>query len=105
MTLEIKQQVWNDDLRLPCLTNPTDSASLLQDLETLRKPPIPFQSKHVPALKRNKWFILKRDKTRRGLIVVWPERQCCIYISGDPPNRQGLRIALLRIRMDPKLLT
>ena len=105
MTLEIKQQTWNDDLRLPCLTNPTDSTALLQELETLRKPPIPFQSKHVPALKRNKWFVLKRNKGRRGLLVIWPAAQCCVYISGDAPHKRfGLRIALIRVRIDPTFL-
>jgi hypothetical protein len=103
--METKVQTWRDDLRLPCLVNSDDTAALITEIDPLRKPPSPFQSKHLPALKRNKWFILKRDKTRRGLIVVWPERQCCVYISGDPPNRQGLRIALLRIRVDPTFLS
>jgi len=103
---EIKNQVWRDDLRLPCLVNPADTADIITELETLRKPPPPFQSKHLPALKRNKWFVLKRDRTRRGLVVVWPAQQCCIYISGDAPGkRQGLRVALLRIRVDPTFLS
>ena len=101
-TMETKVQTWRDDLRLPCLINPADTADLITQLDILRKPPPPFQSKHLPALKRNKWFVLKRGRERRGLVVVWPERQCCIYISGDAPGkRQGLRIALLRIRVDP----
>jgi hypothetical protein len=104
--METKLQTWRDDLRLPCLVNPADTEALVTELELLRKPPLPFQSKHVHALKRNKWFVLKRDKTRRGLVVVWPERQCCVYISGDVPGkRQGLRIALLRVRIDPAFFT
>jgi len=104
-SLDIKVQAWRDDLRLPCLINPADTASLVVELDPLRKPPLPFQSKHLPALKRNKWFVLKRDRNRRGLIVVWPQTQTCIYISGDAPGkRQGLRIALLRIRVDPTFL-
>ena len=103
--MELKVQVWRDDLRLPCLVNPVDTASLVAELDSLRKPPLPFQSKHLPALKRNKWFVLKRDRNRRGLVVIWPQHQCCIYISGDAPGkRQGLRIALLRIRVDPTFL-
>jgi hypothetical protein len=104
-SLDIKVQAWRDDLRLPCLVNPTDTESLVTEIEPLRKPPLPFQSKHLPALKRNKWFVLKRDRNRRGLIVVWPQAQACVYISGDAPGkRQGLRIALLRIRVDPSFL-
>jgi len=100
--MESKVQTWRDDLRLPCLVDPADTAALIAEIDTLRKPPPPFQSKHLPALKRNKWFILKRSRDRRGLIVVWPERQCCVYISGDAPGkREGPRIALLRIRVDP----
>lgn len=98
----MKVQTWRDDLRLPCIVDSADTASIVAELDTLRKPPPPFQSKHLPALKRNKWFILKRGRDRRGLIVVWPERQCCVYISGDAPGkRQGPRVALLRIRVDP----
>jgi hypothetical protein len=104
-SLDIKVQAWRDDLRLPCLINPADTESLVAEIEPLRKPPLPFQSKHLPALKRNKWFVLKRDRNRRGLIVVWPQAQACVYISGDAPGkRQGLRIALLRIRVDPTFL-
>lgn len=103
--MDIKIQTWRDDLRLPCLVDPTETAALVAELETLRKPPLPFQSKHLPALKRNKWFVLKRYKTRRGFVVVWPEKQCCVYVSGDAPvKRQGLRIAVLRIRIDPAFL-
>jgi len=103
--METKVQTWRDDLRLPCLIDPADTAALTAELETLRKPPPPFQSKHLPALKRNKWFVLKRGRDRRGLVVIWPERQCCIYISGDAPGkRQGSRVALLRIRIDPAFL-
>lgn len=101
-TMETKVQTWRDDLRLPCLVDPADTAALIAELDILRKPPPPFQSKHLPALKRNKWFVLKRGRDRRGLVVVWPERQCCVYISGDAPGkRQGVRVALLRIRVDP----
>jgi hypothetical protein len=103
---EIKNQMWRDDLRLPCLVNPADTAAIVAELDSLRKPPPPFQSKHLPALKRNKWFVLKRGRERRGLVVVWPQQQCCIYISGDAPGkRQGVRVALLRIRVDPTFLS
>jgi hypothetical protein len=104
--METKVQTWRDDLRLPCLVDPADTASIIAEFDTLRKPPPPFQSKHLPALKRNKWFILKRGRDRRGLVVIWPEKQCCIYVSGDAAGkRQGPRVALLRIRVDPTFLS
>jgi hypothetical protein len=68
--------------------------------------PIPFQSKHVPSLKRNVWFALKRpvDKSRTGYLCIWPEKQSCVYISGDPPNKRYPvpRIAALNLRIDPQ---
>ena len=100
----IKVQTWGDDLRLPCFLSPT---GLLTDLEPLRRPSLPFQSKHVPALKRNIWFVMKRSTTRSGLVVVWPAMKCCVYISGDAPTqkRPEPRVALLRIRIDPQFLS
>jgi len=97
----IKVQTWGDDLRLPCFVNPAETIGLINDLEHLRRPSSPFQSKHLPALKRNKWFVLRRpsDKTRTGLLVLWPVHKCCVYIS-DRPNP---RVALLRLRIDPQM--
>jgi hypothetical protein len=98
----IKVQTWGDDLRLPCFLSPT---GLSAELETFRRPPLPFQSKHLPALKRNVWFVMKRPAERTGLVVVWPARKCCIYMSGDAPQkRPEPRIALLRLRIDPQFL-
>jgi len=101
----IKVQTWADDLRLPCFINAAETTGLLQELEPLRLSlsSFPFQSKHLPALKRNNWFVLRRpsSKERSGLVVVWPEQKCCVYISG---NANKLRIALLRIRIDPQFL-
>lgn len=100
----IKVQTWGDDLRLPCFLSPT---GLLTDLEPLRRPSLPFQSKHIPALKRNTWFVMKRSTVRSGLVVVWPAMKCCVYISGDAPThkRPEPRVALLRIRIDPQFLS
>jgi len=104
----IKVQTWGDDLRLPCFINPAETAGLLTELEHLRRPTIPFQSKHLPSLKRNKWYVLSRpvDKTRTGLLVIWPAQQCCIYVSGEPMSnkRPNQRIALLRLRIDPQMI-
>ena len=79
---------------------------LLTALDHLRKPSIPFQSKHIPALKRGPWYALRRpaDRARTGLLCVWPEHRCCAYISGEPPSvkRPTPRIALLRLRIDPQ---
>jgi len=102
----VKVQTWGDDLRLPCFINASETTGLLTELEPLRRPSLPFQSKHLPALKRNTWFVLRRAATRAGLVVVWPAQKCCIYISGDPltNKRPYTRIALLRLRIDPQFL-
>lgn len=103
----IKVQTWGDDLRLPCFIQAAETAGLLGELEPLRRPSNPFQSKHLPALKRNKWFVLRRPIDRSGLLVVWPAKQCCVYVSGEQPThkRPTPRIALLRLRIDPQFLT
>ena len=105
-TPAVRVQTWADDLRLPCFVNATDTAELLSALDQLRKPAIPFQSKHLPALKRDAWFVLRRpaDRARTGLLCVWPKQRCCAYISGDPPSprRPTPRVALLRLRIDPQ---
>jgi len=106
--LTLKVQTWSDDLRLPCLINAAETTGLLTELEPLRQQSLPFQSKHLPALKRNKWFVLRRpeDRTRSGFVVIWPLHQICVYISGDPvsPKRPTPRVALLRVRIDPQFL-
>jgi len=102
----VKVQTWADDLRLPCFVNAAETAGLLSSLDHLRKPAIPFQSKHVHALKRGLWYVLRRpaDRARTGLLCVWPEQRCCAYISGEPPSvkRPTPRVALLRLRIDPQ---
>jgi hypothetical protein len=102
----VKVQTWGDDLRLPCFISAAETAGLLVELEPLRRQSAPFQSKHIPSLKRNTWFALKRpaDRTRTGLLCVWPDNQCCVYISGDQPTakRPTPRVALLRLRVDPQ---
>lgn len=102
----VKVQTWADDLRLPCFVNAGDTAELLATLDQLRKPAIPFQSKHLPALKRDAWFVLRRpaDRARTGLLCVWPAKRCCVYIAGDSPTprRPTPRVALLRLRVDPQ---
>jgi hypothetical protein len=95
-----------DDLRLPCFVEELDTAPLLKELEPLLRSaaPIPFQSKHLPALKRNVWYACKRpaDRTRSGLLCVWPRHGCCVYITNGGQHR---RVILLRLRMDPQFLT
>jgi hypothetical protein len=106
--LTLKVQTWSDDLRLPCLINAAETTGLLNELEPLRQQSLPFQSKHLPALKRNKWFVLRRpdDRTRSGFVVIWPAQQICVYVSGDPVShkRPTPRVALLRVRIDPQFL-
>lgn len=108
-----KSQVWSENLRLPCL-DPAGVQEILGLLEAQavrpgQQRPIPFQSKHVPSLKRNVWFALKRpvDKSRTGYLCIWPEKQSCVYISGDPPNKRFPvpRIAALNLRIDPQFYT
>jgi hypothetical protein len=102
----VRVQTWADDLRLPCFANVADTVDLLSALDQLRKPAIPFQSKHLPALKRDAWFVLRRpaDRARTGLLCVWPRQRCCVYIAGEPPTprRPTPRVALLRLRVDPQ---
>jgi hypothetical protein len=102
----VKVQTWAEDLRLPCFVNAGDTVGLTTSLEHLRKSSIPFQSKHIPSLKRGPWYALRRpaDRARTGLLCVWPEHRCCAYISGDPPSqrRPTPRVALLRLRVDPQ---
>lgn len=100
----IKLQAVGEDLRLPCFVNPNDVAELLQSVDSLRRSVTPFQSKHLPALKRSTWFVCKRpeDKTRSGLLCVWPQQQCCVYITG---GQHHTRVFLLRLRVDTQFMT
>ncbi len=100
----IKLQAVGDDLRLPCFMNPNDVAELLQSVDSLRRSVTPFQSKHLPALKRSTWFVCRRpeDKTRSGLLCVWPQQQCCVYITG---GQHHTRVFLLRLRVDTQFMT
>lgn len=100
--LSIKVQNWGDDLRLPTVMEP---AAILKQVETLRRAPIPLQSKHLPALKRNVWYSLRRpaDRSRMGLLCVLPSQQCCVYVSGEPVTpKRPQRVGLLRLRVDPQ---
>lgn len=104
----VKNQHWSDDLRLPCFTDVTALQPLLAELETVRRFSIPFQSKHLPALKRDIWHVLQRPecRTRTGLLCLWPAGGCCVYVSGEPtsPRRPTPRVALLRLRVEPQFL-
>jgi hypothetical protein len=108
MAATVKPAPWGDDLRLPTFSNPADTTTLLTDLEPYRRTSQPFQSKHLPALKRNVWYALRRpaDRARSGLLVVWPAIGACVYLSGEPATskRHGgyNRVALLRLRVDPQ---
>lgn len=95
-------QVWADNLRLPCLLA-SEAASLLAGLTPPRQS-IPFQSKHVPSLKRNVWFALKRpvDHSRTGYLCIIEKK--CVFVSGDAPSKRypHPRVAILKIRVDPQ---
>lgn len=101
MALTLRQQNWGDDLRLPTAMDVTELSGFLSTVDLIRKPSVPFQSKHLTALKRNTWYAIRRpaDRSRSGLLCIWPERSACVYIasgSGKP------RVAVLRLRIDPQ---
>jgi hypothetical protein len=106
--MDVRNQNWGDNLRLPTFVNSGtgDVAALLKALDPVRRSPIPFQSKHLPALKRSLWYALQRpaDRARTGLLCLWPAHKCCVYVSGDAPtNRHPTpRVAVLRFRVDPQ---
>ena len=64
---------------------------------------MPFQSKHLAALKRNTWFALKRpsDRSRTGLLVIWPKHKACVYVQGGANGK----VALLRLRVDSQFVS
>jgi hypothetical protein len=108
MATAIRVQSWAETLRLPCFMNADEVAPLHTALDPLRRPPVPLQSKHLPALKRGQWYALRRpvERARQGLLCVWPEKQACVYVSGDAPTPKfpAPRTALLRLRVDPQFL-
>ena len=85
------------DIRLPCFVQPYPEPiqNMLRDIQQFH-PIIPFQSKDLPALKRDTWFVLQRptdkDRPRSGFLVV--SNQYCVFI------RNPTQIILLRIRLD-----
>jgi len=99
-----KNQVWSDTLRLPCVAN-HESVKLIDGLSPPSNP-IPFQSKHLPSLKRNVWFALKRpiDRSKTGVLCILPEKQLCIFVSGEQPSKKfpTPRVAIITIRVDPQ---
>lgn len=99
-TAQLKMLNWGDDLRLPTFVEPTEFQPIIEQLEEYRAPSIPFQSKHLPSLKRNVWFALKRpeDRSRAGLLCVWPLKKACIFVLGK-------KVALLHLRVDEQLLS
>jgi hypothetical protein len=100
----IRMQSWAESLRLPCFMNSDEVAPLHTAVDPLRRPPVPLQSKHLPALKRGQWYALHRpaERARQGLLCVWG--QMCVYVSGDAPTARfpTARTALLRLRVDPQ---
>jgi hypothetical protein len=98
--LTYQVQTWAESVRLPVLTDPAEYLTLVDRIQQYRRPSIPLQSKHMPSLKRSLCFVLQRpaDKSRSGLVVLWPERQCCVYMSSEPKPR----VAVLRLRVDPQ---
>ena len=98
-TAQMKMMNWGDDLRLPTFTDPAEFTPIVDEVEEFRSLSIPFQSKHLPSLKRNVWFALKRheDRIRSGILCIWPARKCCVFVLGR-------RVAHLRLRVDPQLL-
>ena len=104
MAITLRQQNWGDDLRLPTAMDTGELTGLLSAIDPIRKPSVPFQSKHLTALKRNTWYVLKRpaDRSRSGLLCIWPERNACFYIGGGGGPKP--RVAVMRLRVDPQFL-
>jgi hypothetical protein len=101
MTYTIRPQVWGDDLRLPTFMNAAvELSSLIETLQPYFKHNHPFQSKQLPSLKRDLWYVLKRpdDRSRTGLLCIWPAGGCCVFIGHK-------KTVLLRLRIDPSLMT
>jgi len=118
-TPPLRPQNWGDDLRLPSFTHTAapDTDPLLQNIAAYRKTTQPFQRRHLTALKRNQWFVLRRPacRSRTGLLVVWPAKSCCVYVAPEvaqqkpayahhksAPRTPTSGIALLRLRVDPQ---
>ncbi len=99
LAMNTRQQNWGDDLRLPTFMEPISFVT--DTLEPLRRISLPFQNKHLPVLKRGSWYALKRpaDRSRTGLLCLWPERQAAIFVGSD---RARTRVAVLRLRVDPQ---
>ena len=100
MNYTLRPQVWGDDLRLPTFMNAAvELRSLLETLEPFHKHNHPFQSKQLPSLKRDLWYVLKRpsDRSRTGLLCIWPAGNCCVFVGHK-------KTVLLRLRIDPTLL-
>lgn len=96
----IRPQVWGDNVRLPTfMAAATELRSLFEAIEPLQKPVNPFQSRHLPSLKRDLWYVLQRpaDKSRSGFLCIWPQGGCCVFIGHK-------KTVLLRLRIDPELL-
>jgi hypothetical protein len=102
-----KHQVWADTLRLPCL-DLQESIKLLKDLSPPRIP-IPFQSKHLQALKRNVWFALKRpqDRSKTGYLCILPSLGATVFVSGEQPSKRfpERRVALINCKVDPQFVS
>jgi hypothetical protein len=101
MAYTIRPQIWGDDLRLPTFMNaPVELRSLMEALEPYFKHNHPFQSKQLPSLKRDLWYVLKRpeDRSRTGLLCIWPGGNCCVFVGHK-------KTVLLRLRIDPTLMT
>jgi hypothetical protein len=100
-TYTLRPQVWGDNLRLPTFMNAAgELRPLMEALEPYHRPHHPFQSKQLPSLKRDLWYVLKRpeDRSRTGLLCIWPAGNCCIFVGHK-------KTVLLRLRIDPTLLT
>lgn len=100
-------QTWSreDTLRLPVISDPHERDPLMNLVAPYQKKLLqPFQSRHLSTLKRNTWFVLKRPtcRTRTGLLVLLPEKACCLYIGFQRGQPSRNPIAILRLRVDPQ---
>jgi len=110
MEPRIRMAVWDEDIRLPFVQQP--SSELVNLISSSPNPfPAPFQSSSLPALKRTVWFALQRpqDYSRSGLLIV-TGKDCFLVVSGKSTKRNSIqigkhyfRIVKLNIRIDDAL--
>lgn len=104
----MQKRYYGDTLRLPILQDPSLIASVMEECAPHRRSlTIPFQSKHLPALKRNVWYAQRRpiDRSRAGFLVIRSGLPCLFVgdksqiavLSGSPVTAAEIKGATIFI--------